>query len=85
MIPHSSLCCMGDGHGVTEGEKREKRGGGGGVGGHNSEVGNTQRSGREQGQGKRKRVQKRRESLKGFPFSPNLVYECAFPPPLTLS
>ena len=25
MIPRSSLCCMGDGHGVTEGEKRGKK------------------------------------------------------------
>lgn len=43
-----------------------------------------QRSWRELGQGNRKRIQKRRESLKGFPFSPNLVRECVSPPPLTL-
>lgn len=83
MIPQSSLCCMGDGHGVTEGEKRGGEGRRGGLeGGHNSKGGNRQRSGREQGQGYRKRVQKRGESLKGFPFSPNSVCECAFTPSL---
>lgn len=58
----------------------EKKGGGL-VGGHNSEGGNVQQFGTKRGQGNRKWIQKRRESLKGFPFSANLVCECASPPP----
>lgn len=81
MIIQSSLCSGGDGHEVTFGEK----GGGGAVGGHNSEGGNVQQFGTKRGQGNRNWIQKRRESLKGFPFSANLVCECASPPlPLTL-
>lgn len=72
------MCSGGDDHEVTVQENGEDKRGV--VGGHNSAGRHRQQFGMKQGQGNRKWIQKRRESLKGFPFSSNLVFERA--PPL---
>lgn len=79
MIPQSALSGRGDGHGVTERERRMKRE-------EEKEVEEITTAREEISSGlegsedeaTESGYRKRGESLKGFPFSPNLACECTF-------